>query len=444
MNDDKITASKADSLLDEINNSSVHEDEPQPEPKTEVFKKKENRWILYGGAFVGLIVIISFVLIVWQVTRPKSAPATTTEATLKNQPVGDVPDTLQDAIDATNNDIEKSDVFQHSIELEDGAKNKPKNVDLDGFDTDKKNSCEETDTACYRIHRLVGPDDCAPKDQTCFEALAAKNGQPTGTNNSVAHDPAALAEEKRIASKEYTKTMTAAFNEMAKEADAKEAYALIEYAAEPVAEEDAAPETGIRDDDETSILDSKEPIVVYQKSGDRLMGVSEIALSSKIEGEVSLSILGGEFVESLAIGRAKRQDDYMRIELYKWVLPDGRECKLNAIALDRETTLAAVASRVDHHTLYRYGWWGVGTALSAIGKAAQMNVSKEIAVSEGVAIESTQADAQREAKIAVGELGREIGEVMKRRLDMPSTVYVDVNEQMGVFFIDRVTSKDCK
>ena len=73
-----------------------------------------------------------------------------------------------------------------------------------------------------------------------------------------------------------------------------------------------------------------------------------------------------------------------------------------------------------------------------------MNADKEVIVSDGVVVETEESDARREVKMAAGELGREIGEVMKGNINYPSTVYVDVNEQMGFFFIDRVTSKDCK
>lgn len=170
--------------------------------------------------------------------------------------------------------------------------------------------------------------------------------------------------------------------------------------------------------------------------------VSNIALNSDYEGPVWLEVVTapGKYPElsgAQLLGSAVNLGDKMRLELNMLKLMDGRTLQVNAIGLDLDTTYAAVASDVDYHTLYRYGWWGVGVALGAAGKGAQ-HASTQVTVSDGVVIQSSEASGRREALIAAGELGRELSNEFKQRLNRPPTVHVDVNETIGVFFLQDV------
>lgn len=173
-----------------------------------------------------------------------------------------------------------------------------------------------------------------------------------------------------------------------------------------------------------------------------LYAVSNIALNSDYEGPVWLEVVGGfdkypELDGASLTGRAVNLGEKMRLELDTLKLTDGSSYRVEAIALDLDTTYAAVASSVDHHTLYRYGWWGVGVALGAAGKGAQY-ASTQVAVQDGVIVQSTETSGRQEALIAAGELGRELSQEFRRRLDRPPTVHVNVGETIGVFFMKDV------
>lgn len=173
-----------------------------------------------------------------------------------------------------------------------------------------------------------------------------------------------------------------------------------------------------------------------------LYAVSNIALNSDYEGPVWLEVVGGvdkypQLDGANLTGRAVNLGEKMRLELDTLKLTDGTTYRVEAIALDLDTTYAAVASSVDHHTLYRYGWWGVGVALGAAGKAAQ-HASTQVAVQDGVIVQSTETSGKQEALIAAGELGREVSQEFRRRLDRPATVHVNVGETVGVFFMKDV------
>lgn len=173
------------------------------------------------------------------------------------------------------------------------------------------------------------------------------------------------------------------------------------------------------------------------RAGSMLMATTDLALNSDVGGPVALTIRSGRLRGSQLIGKFERKEEWLRMELDRMVTPSAT-LSVEAIGLDMETTLNAVEGDVDNHIMYRYGWWGIGTALSAIGKAAESNVDKDVFVSDGAIVESTASNSQREIKIALGELGQDLGEVMRDRINRPITVSLKVNDEVGVFFMEDV------
>ncbi|RMN37389.1 hypothetical protein ALQ64_01963 [Pseudomonas cannabina] len=167
------------------------------------------------------------------------------------------------------------------------------------------------------------------------------------------------------------------------------------------------------------------------------MATTDLALNSDVGGPVSLTIQSGRLKNSKLVGKFERKEEWLRMELDKLVTKEAT-LPVQAIGLDMSTTMNAVQGEADYHTLYRYGWWGVGSALKAIGKAAEMNADSNVIISNGTALQTTQADTAREMKIAIGSLGQDLGDVMRERLNRPVTVTLRVNDEVGVFFMDDV------
>ncbi|HHK5135090.1 TPA: hypothetical protein ACQT1F_003388, partial [Pseudomonas aeruginosa] len=90
----------------------------------------------------------------------------------------------------------------------------------------------------------------------------------------------------------------------------------------------------------------------------------------------------------------------------------------------------------------RYGWWGLGAVLSAVGKAAENNANEQVIVSDGAVVTSAQQDSSRELKMALGSLGQDLGDAFKDRINRPITVSLKVNEQVGVYFLDDVCASN--
>src|SRR5688500_15476676 len=112
------------------------------------------------------------------------------------------------------------------------------------------------------------------------------------------------------------------------------------------------------------------------------MATTDLALNSDDGGPVSLAIRNDKLRGSQLLGKVERKEEWLRVELNRLVTPE-KAVAVEAIAPDMETTLNAVQGDVDNHTLYRYGWWGFGSVLKAVGKAAEMNADSQVIISNG-------------------------------------------------------------
>lgn len=167
------------------------------------------------------------------------------------------------------------------------------------------------------------------------------------------------------------------------------------------------------------------------------MATADIALNSDVGGPVSLTIRNGKLRGSQLIGKFERKEEWLRMDLATLVT-DDHTIQVSAIGLDMDTTLNAVQGDVNRHLMYRYGWWGVGTMLKAVGKAAEVNADSDIYVSDGAVVQSTTADSSRELKLALGSLGEDMGSAFQDRLNRPITVSLKVGDEVGVYFLNDV------
>lgn len=177
------------------------------------------------------------------------------------------------------------------------------------------------------------------------------------------------------------------------------------------------------------------------RAGDMELATTDLAMNSDVLGPVAITLRSGKFRNARLIGEFERADTWLRIRLKRMVYGD-KTYDIDAIALDTETTLNAVEGDVNRHIMYRYGWWGFGTVLKAIGKGAELNADSQTFVTDGAIVQDTQSDSEREVKIMLGQLGQDMGDVMQDRLNRPITVSLNVGDEVGVFFLDDLCAAD--
>lgn len=450
------------SILDK---ASVSESETQEyiaqKPKSESILKQINRpenknlkrFFIIGMAVLFIIIALIIKQFMSSDNQPKTdARHIQTTGTLPN---GKVNQQVKDEVAQYNNEelneIRKTNPTAQPIPLENINNQESSSA------SSEASACSQNDTACLRGTGKINADDCAPEDNACIriqnerlkKELSEKINAPGEQKNSPKHSE---EYERRAADQKYMGSLNKIYEDVANSNKPVNVGFVLEDKNDlnTSANQNTGNKSGNVANNATlqsSVLKNADdsPVEKILTAGDQLWGVSNIALNSDIQGPVSLIVLGGEHDDAKLIGKSTRVDEYMRLELDTMVLADGKECQIDAIALDKKTTYAAIQSHVDNHVLYRYGWWGLGTVLSAIGKASEKNANQQLVLTgQGVAVQTTQADAQREAKMAAGELGQEIGRVMQRRIDTPSTVYVDKNEQVGIFFLKSVLKSQCR
>ncbi|WP_219096315.1 DotG/IcmE/VirB10 family protein [Pseudomonas sp. UMAB-40] len=173
------------------------------------------------------------------------------------------------------------------------------------------------------------------------------------------------------------------------------------------------------------------------RAGRQYMARATMAYNSDVGGPVIVEMLNGPLRKHRLRGKAERKEEWVRMT-FDTLFGNDDPRRIEAIGLDTETALNAVSGDVDYHTLYRYGWWGVGATLSALGKAAQSNTNTDTVFVGDNVVQNTTKDTSREIKMAVGDLGESIGDVFKGRIDRPLTVTLKVNDTVGVVFMDDV------
>lgn len=197
----------------------------------------------------------------------------------------------------------------------------------------------------------------------------------------------------------------------------------------------AAVETGVSPPEDGGVSNKcANPVT---RAATMYMATADIGLNSDVGGPVSLTIRNGKLRGTQLLGSFERKEEWLRMDLNKLVTRDDT-LPVTAIGLDMDTTLNAVQGDADRHLLYRYGWWGFGTVLKAIGKAAEMNADSEVVVSDGTVVESTESNSSREVKMALGSLGEDMGGAFQDRINRPITVSLKVNDEVGIFFLDDV------
>ncbi len=339
----------------------------------------------------------------------------------------------------------------------DCGSNNNRNTLCDAGDTEcmataaSKAGCSLSDTKCLRENNIIGDSDCAPADSKCLNRRVAPEGALRGGSSR---------DQKYYRAAEGRGSRGKTINEE-KHNDPEYMSQLLKLVSDKVpsrrsvemgfsTKHDNKSETN--DDSRTaqtsatqqSIGSSSEKVeeeekIVLAKAGDVFYGITDIALSTDYEGPVSVTLLQpGSLNGAKALGVMVQVQNRVRLEINRVIKKNGQRLNVNAVALDPATTYAAVASRVDHHYLYRFGWWGFGTVLSAIGNATALGAKETIIIEDGGVAESNDLDSSGEAKVALGELGEDLGEAMKANMERPITVMVDANEELGIFFLDTV------
>ena len=168
-------------------------------------------------------------------------------------------------------------------------------------------------------------------------------------------------------------------------------------------------------------------------------------LNSDLPGPVLAQILSGPFTGGRLIGKLTvNQDCECLVIEYKTIVKDTVSYKINAIAMDENTTLTGVdASEVDHHYFMRYVLPAAASFLTGYSQALSQTGTTQTATA-GVGTQTAQPAPSPKQSIFAGitTATQSIGNDLSKGADRPPTIVIAQGTTMGVFFTDTVTTGD--
>lgn len=171
--------------------------------------------------------------------------------------------------------------------------------------------------------------------------------------------------------------------------------------------------------------------------------VAEIAANSDVPGPVLLRIPEGPLRGATMIGAFQRENGYLSIRLttMQW---DGMSWSTNAVAIDPNTSLPAVRSAVDNHTISRYAsllggaflgaLQGYGQAVAQSGQTTVQTVGNSASITTDPTKTSHQALIMAGAT-AAGSVAQTVGQSVSQGWNQSPTVTLAAGTGVGVLFI---------
>ena len=198
----------------------------------------------------------------------------------------------------------------------------------------------------------------------------------------------------------------------------------------------------------TAADDSKlpNPNSIFVKTGDILFAVLDTAVNTDEPGPILATIVSGTLKGSKLIGSftLPSNADQMVITFNTLSMQGvNQTISISAYAIDPNTARTALASRVNHHYLMRYGSLFASTFLEGFSSAIQSaDTTITIGGTGGTTDTTVQNGINRSllenALIGLGEVGKAWSETAEKLMNRPTTVELFSGTGMGILFTQDV------
>ncbi|MBN6739755.1 DotG/IcmE/VirB10 family protein [Acidithiobacillus sp. MC6.1] len=176
--------------------------------------------------------------------------------------------------------------------------------------------------------------------------------------------------------------------------------------------------------------------VVYSEPGYLAYAMLDSAVNSNQPGPILATIESGKYRGARLLGQFKRvkQADLLNFSEMTW---HGHAYSIGAYAVSPKNEELGLATSVNNHTLYRYGWLFAGAFLQGLDQAIQMS-SQQVAMGNGFAVVANQLNNGQILESAGGNIGNAIVPIAENRFNMPPTVRVAAGTGLGILFMTPV------
>ena len=192
-------------------------------------------------------------------------------------------------------------------------------------------------------------------------------------------------------------------------------------------------------DDFSGDQSTQEPMgEILHSPGDIVYAQTLTAVNSDITAPVLVHILSGEFAGGRALGQFTRQETFL-VLTFETIIKDGVTYEVEAIALDPDTTLAGVATDVDHHYLQRIIIPAAAEFVSGMAEGFAEQETTTTVVEGGTTVtDEEELDIEQEIALGIAEAGDRVSEILEENENREITVTLAKGTPVGMLFTTTV------
>ena len=177
----------------------------------------------------------------------------------------------------------------------------------------------------------------------------------------------------------------------------------------------------------------------FAKAGTIFNAILETGINSDEPSPVLAKIVSGDLKGARLIGQINRVGEKVVVQFSSISLPNSpSSVKINAVAIDSNTSRTALASDVDNHYFQKYGVMFAAAFLGGYANAiARQNIATIIDPLGGATIVQGELTAKDINKQAIGNVGKELAEATRMESqNLKPTITVEQGIAIGVLLMD--------
>ena len=162
----------------------------------------------------------------------------------------------------------------------------------------------------------------------------------------------------------------------------------------------------------------------------------DIGVNSNEKSPIEATIEGGRFHGARLLGSFKREHQVVVMQ-FSIMTFNGQSYPINAYAISAKNARVGMATTVNNHVLYRYGWLFAGALLQGMNQALQ-DANQTVIAGSGYAMLTHQLNNGQILEQAAGNIGNVMVPIAENRFNTPPTVRVPAGTGMGILFMSPV------
>lgn len=171
-------------------------------------------------------------------------------------------------------------------------------------------------------------------------------------------------------------------------------------------------------------------------AGDVLYAVNDVEINSDLSSPVKATVVSGDLKNSSLIGEFERREKNLVISFNSLIAPDGERHNIDAVAVDPDVPKYAVQSRVDNHTIQKWGGLVAASFLEGFGEAVSRGGETTVVTDHSTSTSTPDYDTEEEMWVAGGKVGSRIANKLENQTDRPPTVYLDAGQPLGILILN--------